>query len=170
MPSSPSDPQGSGHPARSPLFPWWLWPLGVLLGLMLAILGWALFLALPLPSSSTQVVPPQFTVYPPPSLTPGPTPVPPEATPSAVPPTPAPGVLGVGGTVQVVGTGSDGLRLRDKPSLKGAILLLVGDNEVFSVQQGPVQADGFTWWYLQGLYDFTRKGWAVQNYLQAVNP
>ena len=70
----------------------------------------------------------------------------------------------------MVGTGSGGLRLRETPSLAGKVLLVAGDNEVFSIQKGPQSADGYTWWYLQGLYDPSRKGWAVQNYLQAVTP
>jgi len=170
MSSPATDPKGRGLPVRRPLLPWWLWLMGVLLGLLLGALGWVLFLVLPLPSSSAQIVPPQITMYPAPTLTLGPTAAPPQAPPTAVPPTPEPGVIGVGGYVQVVSTGSGGLRLRDNPGLKGKVLLVANDDEVFSVQKGPQPADGYTWWYLQGLYDPSRQGWAVQNYLQAVTP
>lgn len=170
MPPSPTGPTERGSAVRRPLLPWWLWPLGVALGLLLAVAAWALFLSLPLPSSTAQVVPPQLTVYPAPSLTSGPTTVPPAASATVPPPTPEPGVIGVGGYVQVVGTGSNGLRLRDTPGLKGKVLVVANDNEVFAVEKGPQTADGYTWWYLAGLYDPNRAGWAVQNYLHAATP
>lgn len=99
MSSPAADPKGCGLPVRRPLLPWWLWLLGVLVGLLLGALGWALFLVLPFPSSSTQIAPPQLTIYPAPSLTPGPTRAPLGGSPTAVPPTPKPGVIGVGGYV-----------------------------------------------------------------------
>lgn len=83
-------------------------------------------------------------------------------------PTPPPGVVSVGAFVQVVGTGGDGLRLRDQPSLAGQVLMLGSEAEIFRVEEGPREADGYTWWYLVGPFDANRKGWAVVNYLQAV--
>jgi hypothetical protein len=39
------------------------------------------------------------------------------------------------------------------------------------VEDGPKDVDGFTWWYLVGPYDASRRGWAVSNYLSVVqNP
>lgn len=81
-------------------------------------------------------------------------------------PSPQPGVISVGSYVQVVGTGGDGLRLRDQPGLAGQVLLLGSESEVFKVDQGPQEADGYTWWYLVGPFDPNRHGWAVANYLQ----
>jgi len=50
-------------------------------------------------------------------------------------------------------------------------LLLGSEAEVFRVQDGPREVDGYTWWYLVGPFDETRRGWAVANYLQIVqNP
>ncbi len=73
--------------------------------------------------------------------------------------------------VQIVGTGGDGLRLRDKAGLAGVMRLLGSEAEVFLVKDGPVEADGYTWWYLVGPYDDTRFGWAVADYLGLVqNP
>jgi hypothetical protein len=73
--------------------------------------------------------------------------------------------------VQIIGTGGDGLRLRDQPGLDGKVLLLGSEAEVFRVQDGPREVDGYTWWYLVGPFDETRRGWAVANYLQIVqNP
>ena len=86
-------------------------------------------------------------------------------------PTPPPGVIAIGAYVQVTGTGVDGLRLRDEPGLDGQIQLLGSEAEVFLVLDGPREADNYTWWYLVGPYDESRKGWAVENYLSLVqNP
>ncbi|MFM8322591.1 MAG: hypothetical protein ACKOC5_16895 [Chloroflexota bacterium] len=102
---------------------------------------------------------------------------PPTSTPSALTPSaeafpsPPPGVLAIGAYVQVTGTGGTGLRLRQDPSLNGAVALVASEAEVFSVEQGPQEADGYTWWYLVGPFDGQRRGWAVVNYLQVVqNP
>jgi hypothetical protein len=90
---------------------------------------------------------------------------------SAVPPSPPPGVIAVGAYVQITETGGDGLRLRTDPGLNADVRILGAEAEVFLVQDGPRQVDGFTWWYLVGPYDATRRGWAVSNYLAVVqNP
>lgn len=102
----------------------------------------------------------------PPTLTPTPDVTP---TPSVqVPPAPEPGVIGVGAYVQISGTGGDGLRLRASPGLKSEVRLLGAEAEVFQVSEGPQEADGYTWWYLKGPYDPARQGWAVANFLTAV--
>ena len=86
-------------------------------------------------------------------------------------PTPPLGVIAIGAYVQVTGTGVDGLRLRDEPGLDGQVQLLGSEAEVFLVLEGPREADNYTWWYLVGPYDESRKGWAVANYLSLVqNP
>jgi hypothetical protein len=55
--------------------------------------------------------------------------------------------------------------------LQSDVLVLGADSEVFRVNDGPRQADGLTWWYLVGLYDASRHGWAVSNFLAVVkNP
>jgi hypothetical protein len=76
------------------------------------------------------------------------TPFPPTPTTS---PTPAPGQFAVGVYVLVTNTGGEG-----------------NDAEVFQITEGPVSAEGFTWWRLSASYDATRTGWAVQNYLSVV--
>jgi hypothetical protein len=91
------------------------------------------------------------------------------ATPSL--PSPPPGEVAVGAHVQITGTAGDGLRLRTEPGLDGQIRLLGSEAEVFRVDEGPVEMDGYTWWYLVGPFDETRHGWAVANYLDVVqNP
>jgi hypothetical protein len=83
-------------------------------------------------------------------------------------PTPPPGVIAVGAYVQIVGTGGDGLRLRDQAGLSAQVLMLGSEAEVFRVQEGPKEADGYTWWYLVGPFDSSRRGWAAVNFLQVV--
>ena len=87
---------------------------------------------------------------------------------SKTPPSPPPGVIAIGAYVQVAGTGVDGLRLRDEPGLDGQVQLLGSEAEVFLVFDGPREVDNYTWWYLVGPYDESRKGWAVTNYLTLV--
>jgi hypothetical protein len=76
-----------------------------------------------------------------------------------------------GAYVQVIGTGGDGLRLRDQPGLIGNVLLVANDAEVFRIEDGPVEMDNYTWWSLVGPFDEKRRGWGVDNYLELIqNP
>jgi hypothetical protein len=88
---------------------------------------------------------------------------------STVPPVVNPGFINLGSYVQVVRTEGDPLKMRQQPSLSGDINYFALPSEVFKVQDGPVVADGFTWWYLVSPTDETRTGWAVENYLDATN-
>ena len=91
-----------------------------------------------------------------------------------VPPTPQstptllPGSFGKGAFVQITGTEGQGLRLRADPGLAAAQLFLGFDSEVYEVVDGPIQADGYTWWKLTAPYDAARTGWAVQDYLTVI--
>lgn len=77
----------------------------------------------------------------------------------------------IGSYVQVSDTGGDGLRLRNQPGLAGSVLMVASDAEVFKLEDGPIEIDGYTWWYLVGPFDETRKGWGVDNYLELIqNP
>jgi hypothetical protein len=80
-----------------------------------------------------------------------------------------PGTIAAGLYVQINGTGGDGLRLRDEPGLSGNVLLLGNEAEVMQVGDGPVEADGYTWWFLVAPYDETRQGWAVADYLIVID-
>jgi len=81
------------------------------------------------------------------------------------------GVLAVGGYAQVTGTEGEGLRLRADPGLSGTVRFLGIDGEVFEVEDGPREVDGYQWWFLQAPYDPNVQGWAVADYLVAVqNP
>lgn len=102
-----------------------------------------------------------------PTGTPLPTATPPiTATPPGAQP-PA-GEITINSYVQVTGTSGEGLRLRADPGLDKQILKLGVEGEIFQVREGPKEADGYTWWYLVGLKDETRRGWAVADFLQPV--
>ena len=77
--------------------------------------------------------------------------------------------IGLGVFVQIQGTGQDGLRIRSGPGTDKATNFLGMDSEVFKVTDGPVQSDGFTWWFLVAPYDRNRNGWAASNYLTIVS-
>lgn len=100
------------------------------------------------------------------------TPLPPTptSTPPATPtiPAPPPGEIAIGGYVQITGTGGDGLRLRRSAGLEQPMRLLGAEDEIFRVLDGPQELDGYEWWYLEGPYDTARSGWAVANYLEAI--
>jgi hypothetical protein len=76
--------------------------------------------------------------------------------------------IAVGNYVQISGTEGEGLRIRSEPGLNGDFQFLGYDSEVFIVQDGPREADGFTWWYLVAPYDETRVGWAAADFLSYV--
>jgi len=90
----------------------------------------------------------------------------PTATPPQLPP--AAEDIAIGSYVQISGTGGDGLRLRAAPGLNSEVRMLGLEDEVFVVQDGPQIVDDYTWWYLEGLFDASRRGWAVANYLTVI--
>lgn len=108
-----------------------------------------------------------------------PTPVPVTPSPAAtepisedgIPPAPPPGDITLEAYVQVSGTGGEGLRLRADAGLQGEVKFLGLESEIFLVEDGPMQVDGYTWWFLVAPYDESVQGWAVSNYLVvAQNP
>ncbi|MEX2143413.1 MAG: SH3 domain-containing protein [Anaerolineales bacterium] len=81
------------------------------------------------------------------------------------------GEMGIGSYAQIAGTGGVGLNIRNAPGLSSEIQFLGFDAEVFEVRDGPVEADGITWWYLVTPVDENRAGWAAADYLSVVaNP
>lgn len=77
--------------------------------------------------------------------------------------------IAVGQYVQVMGTEGEGLRIRSSPSLNSDTLFVALDAEAFEVTNGPVTADGRTWWYLTAPYDTNRSGWAASDYLRSLS-
>ena len=107
-------------------------------------------------------VPADLTVIVAPTVTPDVTPT---ATIDPFAPSPTPTGLAIGAYAQITGTGGEGLRIRSTPGLTGASVFLGLDSEVFVVQDGPREADGYTWWYLVAPYDQARAGWAAADFL-----
>jgi hypothetical protein len=106
------------------------------------------------------------------------TPIAPRASPTP-PETPGPtqqtqvpgGDISIGEYVQVSGTGGDGLRLHKAAGVGSEVNYVAIDSEVFKVQDGPTEVDGYVWWQLQDPYSENATGWGVSNYLVVVpNP
>lgn len=109
---------------------------------------------IPAPTGTARTLPPTLTPFPP-------TPI--------LRPSPAPGEIAVGVYVQPT-TGGDGLRVHIEPGLNTALAFpdAAFDSEVFLITDGPIEADGYTWWYLTAHYDTARGGWAAEEYLTAI--
>jgi len=146
-------------------------------GVMLGAVGLAIFLLLItfvwlLVNAPSVSQPGSFvatlTIIPAPTSTA--TPVPSPTPDPNITPTPIPGQVMIGSYVQVAQTGGQGLRIRANPGLQGDLLFLALDSEMFIVQDGPVELDGYTWWYLTAPYDERRAGWAAARFLEYIPP
>ncbi len=108
------------------------------------------------------------------TVIPAPTGTAPSEIPTADPyaPTPtmtlAPGQLAVGVYVQVVGTGGVGLNIRSAPGLDSSQQFMGFDSEVFLIEDGPREQDGYVWWYLVSNYDDGRAGWAAADFIEYI--
>jgi len=91
-------------------------------------------------------------------------------TPTIIVTKPVQGVykFNIGEFVQITGTSGEGLRLRSEPGRSFSVNFIGLDAEVFEVVKGPIEADGYIWWYLEAPYDKNRNGWSVDDYLQKV--
>jgi len=136
---------------------------GILILITLIIIGWTS----PRGSPDVGFAPADLTMIPAPTHTPLTSPVP-TIDPALVTPTLAPDTIGVGGYVQISGTGGDGLRIRASAGLDGDTVFRGEEAEVFAVRDGPREADGHVWWYLVAPYDEARAGWAAADFLAVV--
>ena len=142
----------------------------ILVGLLVAglLTGGIGLLLLQLPAQEPPVSQPValMTIIPAPTTTA-------TSQPTSVLPSPtapvAVGGISQGMYVQISGTEGQGLRLRAGPGTSNPPRFLGMDSEVFLVQDGPKEADGFVWWYLEAPYDPGRSGWAASAYLTIVN-
>ena len=155
--------------APKSLLSWWtvlgsLAIAGCLLLATLIVIGWTA----PRLSPEVGFAPADVTLIPAPTHTPNVTPTP-TVDPNQTP-TPLPGAISVGGYVQISGTGGDGLRIRRSPGLNTETVFRGEEAEVFSVLEGPQDADGHIWWYVVAHYDETRAGWAAADFLVVVPP
>jgi hypothetical protein len=113
-----------------------------------------------------------FTIGPPASTTPIPQP----PTLTAPPPLPTippsvtlpPGNFVVGATVQVIGTGTNGLNVRSGPSTQFTVKFLGQDGQKYTLIEGPQEADGEEWWHIQDPNNPNNDGWAVRRFLTVV--
>jgi hypothetical protein len=79
------------------------------------------------------------------------------------------GVIGIGAYVKVGRTEGAGLRIRADASTSAEIRFIAYDDEVFKVIGGPIQANNYTWWQMEALYDKNRSGWSVDSFLDVVD-
>ena len=92
-------------------------------------------------------------------------------TPTPIP-TATPAVLQVGANAQVVNIEGSVLRGRQQPKLKAAATAGFKAGERVHILEGPVDADGFTWWKIEGA---SGTGWSAQQskegivWLQPIN-
>lgn len=78
---------------------------------------------------------------------------------------------GPGSTVTVTYTGGTGLLLRDCASVSCAIITALVDGTPMTVLAGPVHANGYTWWNLQGtVAGVSRNGWSALGNWLVPNP
>lgn len=131
-------------------------------GLLLLITAVAIGLTSARRNSEVGFVPANVTVIAAPTGTSGAPPTP-TIDPFASPTSPA--GIAIGNYVQINGTEGQGLRIRAEPGLGGEFQFLAYDSEVFVVQDGPREVDGYVWWYLVAPYDDTRVGWAAADFL-----
>jgi hypothetical protein len=82
--------------------------------------------------------------------------------------TPTPIPIAVGIQIAVEGVDENMLNVRQAPGISNAIVFRAEEESIFTITEGPMQADGFTWWRLQDPADATRTGWAVANYLRVL--
>ena len=75
--------------------------------------------------------------------------------------------LAIGDQARIVGTDGAALRVRAEPSTGAAIIARVPAGNVVRLEDGPVTADGYTWWRVRGA---AGTGWSAANYLERVAP
>jgi len=80
-------------------------------------------------------------------------------------PTEAPAVLQIGAGAQVVNIEGTVLRGRKQPKLKAAATAAFKPSERVRILEGPVDADGFTWWKIKGE---SGTGWSAQQSKEGV--
>jgi hypothetical protein len=137
---------------------------------LLIVITMAVFALTASPRSDLEAAPAALTLIPAPTSTPLFTATPtPDPLAQFTPTIPA-NYIAVGSYVQITGTGGDGLRIRSTPGLAGQFLFLGEDSEVFKVEDGPKDLDGYIWWYIVAPYDTSRAGWAAANFLSVVPP
>lgn len=83
-------------------------------------------------------------------------------------PTQGPAVIAIGATVEVGGTSGIGLSLRSGPSVAEPLVRVAKDGEQLVIVEGPVDADGYTWWKVHN--DLGADGWGAAAFMTLVTP
>lgn len=160
------------------LFPWWVWPLAILVAIAAFLIVWFGFVAPSLRGAPAATPTPTPTVQPTQPAPTGLPPIPPtgvvtpQVTPAVVSTrTPAPiptpsGSIAVGSKVKVAGAGADKLRLRSGPGVNYTTIALVEDGREFEVLEGPQAANNYQWWRVKDSQGTI--GWAAANWLQPI--
>jgi hypothetical protein len=76
-------------------------------------------------------------------------------------------VITLGGMVVVSGTEGSGVAIRQGPGTSYQWMAIGNEGDVFLVQDGPRENDGYTWWFIVDPQDANRSGWAAGEFLQA---
>jgi len=84
--------------------------------------------------------------------------------PTITPSPPAP-VLHIGGGALVANTDGRPLRGRQEPSLKAPVRVSFKEGERVEIREGPVQADGYTWWRIESA---NGAGWSAERSQEGV--
>jgi hypothetical protein len=77
-------------------------------------------------------------------------------------------VIAIGSKITINGTGGDGLAVRQGPGRDYQYVFVANDGDEFEVQDGPRDADGYTWWYIVDPQNPDRFGWAVADFMQVI--
>ncbi len=164
-----------------------LWALALMLLLVLGITAGVVSLVVLLGGQTTPGGEPRVIIV---TAPPTPTPdQPPTAPPDAIAaPTDAPAVpvfalegptlvpIYLSPTPRIITIGSpvlvniDGLNVRPSPGISNTPVFNAALGSGFNVIDGPVQADGLTWWLIQDPGSAGRRGWAAAIYLDVFAP
>ena len=75
-----------------------------------------------------------------------------------------------GSLVEVFGTEGVGVAVRQGPGLSYTYFFVGQDGDRFTIQGGPRDSDGYTWWQVLDPNDANRAGWMVADFLKVVQP
>jgi hypothetical protein len=67
------------------------------------------------------------------------------------------------GDVYLVTPAGANLNMRANPSKNAALLLKINTGDYLTIQDGPVTADGYTWWKVQPFMNDKQVGWVVED-------
>ena len=81
----------------------------------------------------------------------------------------SPGILAKGMDTYVMGSGDQGVRVRNGAGINFITIKIALDGEEFVLIDGPIVSDGYAWWKVKSYIDPTIEGWMVQDYLSPKN-